>query len=208
MRFPIVVALWAAGAALAQVSTQLGVEIADMNRSVDACTDFFEYSNGTWRANNPIPAFMDRWSRRWASGELSKDQLRTILDEVSAKSGLPKGSTLQLIGDHYASCMDEASINKQGLDPVKPLLAQIDAIHDRAGVQQEIIRLHQVGINVPFGFGSQQDNHNPTQVIAGVQAGGLGLPDRDYYLKPEPRFKEAREKYRRARDQHVQAGGI
>jgi putative endopeptidase len=197
MRITMVLALAAlmAAGAPAQTSARLGVDVADMNRSIDACTDFFEYANGTWRANNPIPDFMDRWSRRWASGELSKDQLRAILDEVSAKPEQPKGSTLQLIGDHYASCMDQASIDRLGLDPVKPWLAQVGAIHDRAGIQQEIIRLHQVGIEVPFGFGSQQDNHNPTQVIAGIQASGLGLPDRDYYTKSEDRFKQARDKY-------------
>jgi putative endopeptidase len=187
--------LFAASAVFGQQTPKLGVEVGDMNRSVEACTDFFEYANGAWRAANPIPSFMDRWSRRWASGELSKDQLHSILEEVSAKPGQPKGSVRQLTGDYYASCMDEATINKLGISPIKPLLARINAVQDRAGLQQEIIRLHEVGVFVPFGFGSQQDLHNPTQVIAGVGAGGLGLPDRDYYTKTEERFQDARSKY-------------
>ena len=68
--------------------TQPGIEISDLNRSADPCTDFYEYSNGTWRANNPIPATMDRWSRRWAAGETNKEQLACILEEASARSDL------------------------------------------------------------------------------------------------------------------------
>ena len=62
-----------------------GIEVGDLNRTIDPCTDFFEYANGTWRANNPIPSYMDRWSRRWASGELNKDQLHAILEDVSSR---------------------------------------------------------------------------------------------------------------------------
>src|SRR3979411_2706235 len=87
-------------AAFAQ-APQKGIEVGDLNRSVDPCTDFFEYSNGTWSATNPIPPSMDRSSRRWAAGELSKEQLKGILDEVSAKQDWPKGSVEQLISDHY-----------------------------------------------------------------------------------------------------------
>src|SRR3954468_1742889 len=106
-------------AALAQ-APQKGIEVSDLNRSVDPCTDFFEYSNGTWRADNPMPASMVRWSRRWQAGETAKEQLKTILDDVSAKKDWPKGSVEQLISDHYGSCMDEARANKLGATPIKP----------------------------------------------------------------------------------------
>src|SRR5262245_6118955 len=173
-----------------------GVYTEDIDRSADPCTDFFAFANGAWRAENPIPSSMVRWSRRWAAGEAAKDQLKVILDELSAKTSWPAGSVEQLIGDHYAACMDEARIDALGLKPVAPLLAEIDAIRDAAGVQKMISRFHDLGIGVPFSLVSGSDNHEPTRVIAQVYASGLGLPDRDYYVKAEPRFEEARAKYR------------
>src|ERR1700690_3529234 len=174
---------------------QVGIETSDLDRKADPCTDFFEYSNGAWRTNNPIPSTMDRWSRRWAAGESNKDQLRVILEEASTKRDLPKGSVDQLIGDYYAACMDESRVNQAGAMPIKPMLADIAAIKDQASLQRMLLRFADLGIQIPFGVNAASDNHNPSQVIANVQAGGLGLPDRDYYLKTEERFKEARAKY-------------
>ncbi|HWX55722.1 MAG TPA: M13 family metallopeptidase [Verrucomicrobiae bacterium] len=179
-----------------QAPAQHGIQPGDLDRAADPCTDFFQYANGTWRAQNPIPASMSRWSRRWQAGELSKDQLKDILQDVSRRHDWPAGSVEQLIGDYYGSCMDEARVNKLGIAPIQPLLADIDKIKDAAGVQRMIGQLHRVAVSVPFGFGSSSDNHRPGQVIADIGASGLGLPDRDYYFKTEPRFQEAREKYR------------
>ena len=181
------------GTALGQ--SQQGIQVGDLDRKADPCTDFYEYANGAWRAANPIPASMDRWSRRWEAGEANKEKLRTILDEVSAKTDLPKGSVNQLVGDFYAACMDMSTINRLGNKPVQPMLDEVDAIRDRAGVQKMIQRLQDIGIAVPFGLNATPDPHNPSQVIADIEAGGLGLPDRDYYLKPEERFQKARSGY-------------
>ena len=172
-----------------------GISTEDLNRSVKPCDDFFNFSNGTWRAQNPIPASMDRWSRRWKAGEDNKDQLRVILDEVSAKTDHLKGSPAQLTGDFYAACTNVRAIDSAGLEPLKPYLAAIGAIHDAASLQQQIRELHAMGIMVPFVFFGNQNPHSPTDVIANVGAAGLGLPDRDYYLKPDKRFADARAEY-------------
>jgi len=182
-------------AAFAQ-SAQHGVLTQDMDRKADPCTNFFDYANGAWRAQNPIPSYMDRWSRRWQAGENNKEQLKDILEPIAQKQDWTKGSVDQLIGDYYAACMDEKRVNELGLAPLKPLLADVDAMKGPADVQRMIERLHDLGVTAPFGLYGAQDNHNPTQVIADVYASGLGLPDRDYYLKPEQRFQDARAKYR------------
>ncbi|HZD33527.1 MAG TPA: M13 family peptidase, partial [Candidatus Angelobacter sp.] len=84
--------------------SQQGIQVGDIDKKADPCTDFFEYSNGAWRASNPIPASMDRWSRRWEAGETNKEKLRTILEDAAAKTYQPKGSVNQLIGDFYGAC--------------------------------------------------------------------------------------------------------
>ena len=180
---------------LAQTGSQHGIQISDMDRAADPCSDFPEYANGTWHKQNPIPAYMDRWSRRWQAGDNAKSQLKDILDQVSQRTDWPKGSVEQLIGDYYGACMDQARINKLGLAPAEPMLKDIDGMKNGADLQGMIRRFHEFGIFVPFGLVSQPDSHNPTQTIAYIFAGGLGLPDRDYYIKTEPRFQEAREKY-------------
>ena len=172
-----------------------GIQLGDLDRKQDPCGDFYEYSNGAWRAANPIPPSMERWSRRWASGENSKEQLKSILDEVAERQDWPKGSVEQLIGDYYGSCMDEATIERQGLAPIAPWLAEIRAIGTRRELQRMIFRLHEIAIRVPFALSSSQDFHQPTRVIGEIAAGGLGLPDRDYYFKRDDRFVEARKKY-------------
>jgi putative endopeptidase len=180
---------------LAQTAAQHGIEVSDLDRKADPCTDFAQYANGTWHAQNPIPSYMDRWSRRWKAGEEAKEQLKDILEDVSKRTDWPKGSVEQLIGDFYGSCMNEAQINRLGLAPAEPMLKQIDAIKTQADLQRMIRQLQEMGAFVPFGLIAQPDNHDPSQTIAYIFASGLGLPDRDYYLKPEPRFQDARSKY-------------
>jgi putative endopeptidase len=196
MRIAPLASLLLAATLSAQTATpQRGVFLADINKSVDACTNFYDYANGAWRAANPIPASMQRWSRRWAAGEQSKEQLRTILDDLSARHDWPKGSIDQQISDFYGSCMDEKRVDALGVTPIQPYLTDIDAIRNRTALQKVIAQLHDLQVTTPFGVASSPDNHNPTDVIARVYAAGLGLPDRDYYLSTEKRFVETRERY-------------
>ena len=174
---------------------QHGIDANDINRNGAACNDFFDYANGAWRSAHAIPDYMDRWSRRWESGEINKEHVRDILAEVSKKADWPKGGAEQLSGDFYAACVDEGQVDALGIKPVQPLLDEVRGLKTKADVQRTVAHLHDIGIAVPFGLFAAQDLHDPTQVIAHLSAGGLGMPDRDYYLKPEKRFVEARDKY-------------
>jgi endothelin-converting enzyme/putative endopeptidase len=194
LKFAAILLAMTATGVWAQQPAQKGVELSDMDRTAKPCENFYNYANGDWRAKNPIPASMERWSRRWAAGEANKDQLRKILEELAAKPA-QKGSAAQLTGDFYASCVNTKAIDAAGIAPLKPWLDGIDAIQDAAGLQKEIRALHAVGVMAPFTMGASQNAHSPNDMIADVVAAGLSLPDRDYYLKPEKRFADARAGY-------------
>jgi endothelin-converting enzyme/putative endopeptidase len=197
MRFrPNAVLVLCVACATLPADAQHGIDVADIRRDGAPCNDFFDYANGQWRASHAIPDYMDRWSKRWESGEVNKEHVRAILDEVAAKDDWAKGSAEQLSGDFYGACMAQDRVDAQGLAPIRPLLDEVRKLKSRADVQRAIGHLHDIGIAVPFGVTAEQDLHDPTRVIAQINAGGLGLPDRDYYLKPEQRFVEARDKYR------------
>jgi endothelin-converting enzyme/putative endopeptidase len=192
----ILICLLLGAATLSAQSGSRGIEVSDLNRDVEPCTDFYEFANGAWRAANPIPASMPRWSRRWAAGESSKDRLKLILEEASAAPDPPRGSVEQLIGDFYGACMDETGANRLGVRPLAPLLGAIHAMKGVGDVQRMIARFHSIAIPVPFALSGGSDNHSPNDVIVQIDASGLGMPDRDYYVKTDPHFVEAREKYR------------
>src|SRR5271170_6236305 len=142
-----------------QASSLHGIDVTDLDRKADPCNDFFEFANGTWRANNPIPASMMKWSKRWAAGESSKDKLKEILETAAADKNAPKGSSEQIIGDYYGACMDDARVNARGMEPLKPWFARIDSAKDMAELQRVIADMHDIGVDDPFAFGSQQDPH-------------------------------------------------
>ncbi len=154
-----------------------------VDRSVDPCTDFDAFANGSWRAANPIPAQMSRWGRRAAARETNRRDVQDLLEALSRRTDWPRGSIERLLGDHYASCMDEAKVDHLGLTPLRALLADIDGIRDRNDLQRSIGRLHALAIPVAFGVVGVLDNHEPERFIANVVPGDLGLSSRE---APEP----------------------
>jgi endothelin-converting enzyme/putative endopeptidase len=145
-------------------------------------------------AKNPIPGDQARWGRFDELQERNYDILHAILEKASVAD--PKrDAVMQKIGDNYAACMDETRINALGAKPIEPQLQRIAAIKTRQDVISTIAYLHSQGVSGLFGFGPSPNLHDATQMIANVDQGGLGLPDRDYYLKSDPKSVETRERY-------------
>ena len=166
---------------------------------MDPCTNFYAFACGNWMAKNPIPPDQASWGRFNDLHERNQAILRTILEKYSADD--PKRSPVeQKIGDYYSSCMDESAINSKGLAPLQPELERIAGLKSKAELAAEVARLHSMGVDSLFGFSSTQDAKDATQVIGEADQGGLGLPDRDYYLKTDAKTQETRQKYQ----QHVQ----
>ena len=171
-----------------------GFDLTRMDKTVDACDDFFQYANGTWLKNTEIPAAYSRWGSFNILGENNNDILKTVLENAE-KTKAADGTDAQLIGDYYASCMDETAIEKLGIKPLKPYFKQIDKVKDTKGLQSQIALMHNSGIPVLFGFGGGSDLKNASMVIANANQGGLSLPNRDYYTKDDDKSKETRQKF-------------
>ncbi|MGH9691318.1 MAG: M13 family metallopeptidase [Candidatus Acidiferrales bacterium] len=172
-----------------------GFNVANLDRSVSPCSDFFEFANGGWIKSNPIPADHAGWATFNKLHDRNEDVLHQILEEAAKDKTAAPGSNRQKIGDFYASCMDESQIESAGLKPLDSELQRIAEIKDVAGLQSEIARLQREGANAVFDFGSEQDPKNSTLMIAGADQGGLGLPDRQYYRDNDDRSKQLRESY-------------
>ncbi len=165
-----------------------GFVLSGMDPTANACEDFYQYAVGAWRKANPLPAAFSRFGRFEEVAERNRGILRTILEESAANNA-------QKIGAFWNACMNEQAIDAQGIAPIAPDLARIDAITDRAGVVAEIRRMQQRNANPLFRFGAQNDRKNSDMMIAAVSQGGLGLPDRDYYLRDDANFRDTRQKY-------------
>lgn len=166
-----------------------------LNKSSSPSQDFYAYANGEWQKNNPIPA--DRSS--WGSFNIIDEKVQNIIHQMlivaSKDTHAKQGSVEQKVGDFYYSGMDEASINKLGIQPLQPEFDRINNLSNVTELQSEIAHLHQIGVDVFFDFGSMQDFKESTKMIGAATQGGLGLPDRDYYLKDDPKFKQIRDAY-------------
>jgi len=172
-----------------------GLDLASMDKTADPCVNFYQYSCGGWRKNNPIPPDQTSWS---VYGKLYQDNLqflRGILEQASVSDG-QRDAVTQEIGDFYAACMDEKAAEKQGIAPIRGYLDTIGNLKSAKEIAPLVAHLQQVyGRSVLFGAGSTQDPDDSEHVIAEIDQGGLGLPDRDYYTKEDAKSKETRERY-------------
>jgi putative endopeptidase len=175
--------------------TRRGYDLSSMDKNTPACTDFYQYANGTWIKNTEIPAAYSSWGSFNVLAEFNRKALHDILEEAAKKSNVTKGSNEQKIGDYYASCLDEAKREAEGMKPLVPELARIEKIQDMKGVQAQIAYMHRHGIATLFGYGSLPDLKNSAMVLGAAGQGGLSLPNRDYYTKTDEKSAKLREDF-------------
>jgi putative endopeptidase len=184
------------GTAASPASAVEAVPVIDpsaIDHTVSPCENFYKFACGSWIGRSPIPADRGRWTRFDALTELNLEKLRALLETAAAGSD----PATRKIGDFYASCMDEDGIEAKGLAPLAPELARIEALTGTNGLPALLAHQHQNGARGFFAFRSTEDNADATKVIAEVDQGGLGLPERDYYLRDDASSIELRNAYRR-----------
>jgi putative endopeptidase len=168
-------------------------DVNAMDKSADPCMDFYQYACGTWMKNNPVPPDKSRWGRFDALAEHNLYILRDILTEAQAP-GKHTGPEA-MVGDYYASCMDESAIEKKGTAPLMPALEQINGIKTKEDLIRQVATMHRNATPALFAFYGQPDMHDSTATIAYLDQGGITLPDRDYYIKDDAKSVETRQKY-------------
>jgi putative endopeptidase len=168
---------------------------ADMlDKSIDPCTNFYAYACTKWKAQNPIPGDRPGWGSFNVLQERGEYIVRDLLQKYSA-SDTGRSPIEQKIGDYYQACMDENAIEHAGLHPLDSDLKTIADIRSKHELAKEAIHLHRLGVSVLFDFSSGVDFKDATQVIADADQGGMALPDRDYYVKDDPKSVELRKQY-------------
>ena len=178
-----------------------GIALEYVEPTVRAQDDFFQHLNGKWLKTVEIPADKSSWGAFYKLHDDTQPQLRAIIEKSAAVKNAQAGSEVQLIGDFFASYMDEARLEQLGIAPLKGELDKIASIKDKAELPATFARLGRLGVTVPFGFYIHQDAKDSTKYVADLYQGGLGMPDRDYYLKADDaKLADTRAKYQ----QHVE----
>lgn len=165
-----------------------GFDAAGMDKAVNPGDDFYDYANGNWERTTQIPADLAYYDMFQKLQDLSLDRTRTILDAAAARHG-------SKVGDFYASFMDEASVDAKGVIPIQLWLHGIAAAKDKAALTTVMAALQRQGVKTVFTVAIEQDDKMPERYAARIGQGGLGLPDRDYYLKADPKLAEIRQAY-------------
>src|SRR5713101_4241579 len=171
-----------------------GFDTANLDKTCKPCDDFYQFAMGGWMKSNPIPPEFSTWGTFTQLADKNQQNLKQILDAAVSAKAAP-GSNEQKIGDFYASCMDTTAIVAAGTKPLEPELARIAEIKSLADLHVVTEYLHRRGVGALFRFNSAQDAKDSTQVIGTAFQGGLGLPEREYYLKVDDKSNQLREDY-------------
>jgi endothelin-converting enzyme/putative endopeptidase len=200
--------VFCAGTVLAQQSSSSespvpytpGLDLSSLDRNADPCVNFYQFACGGWMRNNPIPADQASWGVDSKLQEQNRAILRQIL-ERDAQAGAHRTPVQQKIGDYYAACMDEPAINAAAAKPLHDDLHRISKMRSKREIAAYLASFHARDVftvlptSTLFSFTSDQDYKNSSQYIAEADQGGLGLPDRDYYLKQDEKSGQIRKAY-------------
>ena len=170
-----------------------GFDLSAIDRAASPCQDFYQYACGSWLKNNPIPSDQASWGRFSELHERNQTILREVLEQDTVRKN--RSGDDQKLGDYYGACMDQKAIEAKGTAPLRPLFEAIDALKASQEMAGEVARLHRMGVNVLFNFSSGQDAKDSNAVIGQADQGGLGLPEKDYYFRDDPKAVETRKEY-------------
>jgi endothelin-converting enzyme/putative endopeptidase len=177
------------------LTAQSGIDFKALDKSADPCVDFYQYACGTWVKEHPVPNDQAAFGRFNELLEHNQNVLRNILEKASDPANKKRDKIDQEIGDYYAACMDEQGIEQRGLTPLRPYAEALGALHDKQGLAAFVAAQHLEGTGIFFNFGAAADAKDSRNQIANLGQGGLGLPDRDYYLRTDPKSVELRNAY-------------
>jgi len=185
----------AASSASAKPVLASGIAKEYVDPSVKAQDDFFVHLNGKWLSSTEIPADKSSWGSFAKLQDDTQPKLLAIIENAAKDPKKVAGSDAQKIGDFYASYMNEKKLEELGIAPLNATLARIAAVKDKSELPALMAHLGTLGVNLPYDFGIHQDAKDSTKYVADIGQGGLGLPDRDYYLKPDAKLADALAKY-------------
>ncbi|HWZ52367.1 MAG TPA: M13 family metallopeptidase [Granulicella sp.] len=172
------------------------LDLSSLDRTADPCVDFYKFSCGGWQKNNPIPADQASWSVYAKLADENMQFLWGMLEADAKAAPSTRTPVQQKVGDYFSACMDTTAIDARGDKPIRPELAAIDGLPDRAALIAYIATLQrQTTGSYFFRSAPSPDPDDSNRILVDVSAGGLGLPDRDYYLKSDPHSVETRAKY-------------
>jgi putative endopeptidase len=174
----------------------VGLDMADLDRTVSPCDDFFQFSGGNWLRNNPVPSYASSWGPRTLLGNRTQALLRKVLEDAAASRTAVPGSNAQKVGDFYAAAMDTVAIDRAGIEPLRPELDRVAGVRSLVNLRAEMVHLQELGIGAFFNVGVDVDEKQTTQYAVQIYQDGLTLPNREFYFNTDARTEKVKAAYR------------